>query len=143
MKDLLVLGGGFVASACASEWFIGRKLQSALGRVLCLHVAAFIASLCFTETVGAAAAFVLWTGMFTAWFGIRSHVESSILLRMLHFLRDGHATRDEMLGRYDRHDGQAARIEELVRAGLIRRTSDGILPTRKGRFVARIAARLR
>jgi hypothetical protein len=143
MTDLFVLFGGFAASACAIELLVARKLHTAVGRVIAIHLIGLSAALYFMRTVDVAAALVCWSGLFVAWFGIRSHIESSILLRILYFLRGGPLTRDEILGCYDREYGRAIRIDDLVKAGLLSRRSHEIALTARGRAVARLAALLR
>jgi len=143
VTDLLILLGGFAASAAAIELLVAGKLQTAVGRVMAMHLIGLGAALYFVRTVDIAAALVCWSGLFMAWFGVRSHIESSILLRMLYFLRDGPSTRDAILNRYDREYGRAIRTEDLVNAGLISRRSQELTLTSKGRAVARLAALLR
>jgi hypothetical protein len=138
MNGLLILTGGFVASALAVEFGVRRKLQSALGAVLAVHAAGFVVAAWLAD-VGATAAVVFWSGMFVCWFGIRCHVESSILLRMVYLLRHGPLTGADLVRRYARHYGEAARLEELERGGLMTKTSDRSPLTPKGHAIVRIA----
>jgi hypothetical protein len=142
MNDLLVLAASFAAAVLVTEVLVREKLQSALGRVVAVHCLAFAVAAWATHTLPGTSAFVFWTGMFALWFGLRSHVESSILLRMLTSLRERPASREEILLRYNQLYGRAARVDELVRAGLVTRTPTGIAPTTKGRVVARTAVLL-
>jgi hypothetical protein len=143
MRDLLVLGGAFALSVCALEVLVTRKLQSALGVIALVFGAGLAAALAFVRGVGVPGVLVFWSGLAACWFGVRSHIESSILINLLHRLRDGPAARDDLLEGYLRRHGEEARLDELVASGLVARTPDGILATAKGRFVARLAARLR
>jgi hypothetical protein len=142
MNSLSILTGGFVATALAVEFGVGRKLHSALGAVVAVHVAGFFASAWFAD-VAVSAALVFWTGMFVCWFGVRSHVESSILLRMVYLLRHGPLSGNDLVRRYERHYGEAARLEELERGGLLRTTRDRTQLTGKGQLIVRTATLLR
>ena len=143
MNDVLILAATFIAAVVASELLSGKNLQSVLGRVIICHVVAFAIAASATRIVPAAAVFVFWTGMFSLWFGLRSHIQSSILLRMLTRLRDRPATRAEILDWYNERFGRAHRVEGLVGAGLVTATGGVLAPTAKGRAVARIARLLR
>ena len=143
MRDLLILGGAFALSVCMIELLVKHKLQSALGTVAAVHGAGLAVALVVTRHVGVAGVLVFWTGLAACWFGVRSHVESSILLRLLHILRDGSSTREEILVRYQRDHSKSARIDELLRAGLVARAPDGVQVTPKGRAVARLVLLLR
>jgi hypothetical protein len=142
MMDVVIVFGAFVASAVASERLITRKLQSAFGRVLVVYAVGFALAIGLGRGVDRAAVFVFWTGMVAAWFGVRSHLESSILLQILMALRDGPCARGELLRRCMQY-GPVARGEELVRGGFLVEAADGLKPTPKGRLAARVAQRLR
>ena len=143
MSDLLVIAAAFTAAIVVTELFVGGRLQTVPGRVIVCQVIAFALVVRATRTVPGAAVFVFWSGAFALWFGLRSHVESSILLRMLTWLRNRPATRDEILERYNERYGRAHRVDGLVHAGLVT-AADGVLaPTAKGRLIVRIARLLR
>ena len=139
MRDILVVCALFVASVAVSDRLITRKLQSALGRVLVPYAAGLAIAFAMTGAVEPAALIVFWIGMLTAWFGVRSHLESSILLQMLIAVREHHSTRDEVLARCLRECGPAARTDELVHGGFLASSAAGLTPTRKGRLAARAA----
>jgi hypothetical protein len=143
MSDLLILAGTFLATTGAIEALVTRKLQSALGRVAGLHAVGLIAVISPPIGVRVAPAVLFWVGALTLWFGAKSHLESSILLWMVCFLRDRSATRDEILDSYDRHYGLRERRVELARAGFVVETPTGWVATRKGRAVVRLAELLR
>ena len=147
MTPLVVLGGAFVVAAAGSDLILaGAKVQTGLLRVLVVYAvlgAVLLVYLRWTQTAGAVAFLIYWAGAFLTWFGIRSHIESSILLRMLAFLRDGARSRAELLALYEEHYSLAQRMDELTRAGLVRPGLHGPEPTRKGAFIARAAAWLR
>jgi len=143
MNALLALAAMFLTTIAVTELFRGDKLQSVIGRVIACHVVAFALAARAIATVPVAAVFVFWTGMFALWFGLRSHIESSILLRMLTRLRDRPATRSEILDWYNQRYGRAHRVDGLVRAGLVTAAGGVLAPTAKGRLVVRIARLLR
>ena len=149
MSALLILSGGFGLTALSSELFLRRrKLQSALGRVVIVHAAGLATVLVMlTRSHGLATVPVLifWSGALLSWFGIRSHLESSILLRMIHMLRRRPMTRRDMTTQYESSYGRTQRIEDLVRAGLLVADPQGtgMKPTRKGLLITRLVLRLR
>jgi hypothetical protein len=97
----------------------------------------------WTHVAGTVAFSIYWAGAFLSWFGIRSHIESSILLRMLFLLKNGAMSRSELLTTYERHYSATQRLEELKRAGLLQPGARGLEATRKGMFIAKAAAWLR
>ena len=138
MNDVLIFAAGFAAAIVATELVVRDKLQTGLARVLIVHVLASAAAALTARGLPLAAGFVFWSGMFALWFGVRSHIESSILLRLLTSLAVRPATRDELLQRYAALHGRSDRVDELIRGGLVRAGADGVTPTAKGRFVARV-----
>src|SRR5258707_478561 len=69
----------------------GTKLQTGLTRVLVVWIGGYIAAVSWLvrdADSGLVALTIFWNGAFLIWFGVRSHIESSILLRMLFLLRD-------------------------------------------------------
>jgi hypothetical protein len=149
MSFLFILGVGFCATAISSGLLLGsRKVQSALGRVAIVQasgLAVVVAILSPSHRMGAAPILIFWSGALLAWFGVRSHLESSILLRMLHMLRRAPMTKGDLTSQYESYYGQEERLEELRLAGLL--TADperaSMTPTRKGLLVARLVLRLR
>jgi hypothetical protein len=148
VTDLLALVGAFAATALLSEVFLrSRKLQAALVRVLGVHAIGLIIALVVLlprHRISGVPILVFWSGAFLAWFGVRSHIESSILLRMVHILRRGPMRADGLIASYVSYYGPGERVEELVRAGLMTRSHDGpgLVLTGKGRLIARVALRL-
>jgi len=144
---MLVVLGGFLAAVIASELaLLGTRVQTGLGRVMLVHVLVLVAvywALSTTGEIGAITLLLFWTGASLSWFGVRSHIESSILLRMLFLLRQSSMKQEELLGEYESHYGESQRIEELLRAGLIQKTSGGMVPTNKGMWILRIVSLLK
>jgi hypothetical protein len=122
------------------------KLQTGLARVLVawggVYAAAMVWLLLDSE-ISPIAFTILWGGSFLTWFGVRSHIESSILLRMLVFLRRQPMTEPVLLTRYLSQYGEAARVEELCRGGLARKDRGGISVTPKGKQILRVVSTLR
>lgn len=128
-----------VAAVVISEVALGeRKLQTGLASVLRAWVvtgAMLLAHLALARGSGVLVAGVFWAGAFLSWFGMRSHVESSILLRMLYLLRGRTMTGDELVAAYERQYGPEQRVEELVRSGLAEKGPDGTRITAKGKSI--------
>lgn len=122
------------------------KLQTAFERVLAIWAATFavtLAVLILTTGSGATALTIFWCGTFMAWFGVRSHLESSILLRMLVLLRARPMTDAELIAEYTRRAGRTARLEELRRGGFIARDGAVLRLTRKGEVTLAAVCKLR
>jgi hypothetical protein len=112
-----------------------------LRKVVALHAffAALAAAWIFWTGAGSLASLaVLWLGAFLTWLTARSHVSSSILLRMVHLLRDGPLSRADLLARYHAAHGASHRSEELARTGLLRDST----PTLAGRVLGALALRM-
>lgn len=121
----------------------GKKLQTALARVLVVWVAAFAAVAGAVVRPDLPAVAVFWCGAFLLWFGVRSHVESSILLRMLYLLRRRPMTDAELMAEYASVYGESMRLAELGRGGLVVEDRGGVRVTPKGKVVLRFASKLR
>jgi hypothetical protein len=142
MSDVTLAVAVFIASIVLCEIVLRRtKLQTALTPVLAVHAFCWIALLIlfyWKQQTGAIAVTIFWAGAFLSWFGIRSHIESSILLRMLYLLKQHPRTANELVAQYLSHWGEKMRVEELVRAGLLDHDSNRIALTRKGNLILRI-----
>jgi hypothetical protein len=117
----------------------GRRAQSGLGALLALHVAV-AAGWCLAagRLLGAPALPIalLWAGAWLLWLGVRLHIESSILLRMVRLLRDAPLPAAELLTRCESQYGVAARLRELERGGFVRRDGERFALQARGRAVA-------
>ncbi len=124
----------------------GTKLQTGLGRVLIVWAAVYLGTLIALLIGGGASAFsftLFWGGAFLSWFGVRSHIESSILLRMLYVLRAGPMEQSALVSRYLAQYGQRARIDELLRGGLATENAGRLVATKKGRTILAVVEKLR
>lgn len=116
----------------------GRKVQTALPQLL---VVWGVLGLMIMAHFGAARGRgffvfgVFWAGAFLTWFCVRSHVESSILLRMLYLLRGRARSGDELVADYERLYGEEQRRRELLAAGLAEEGPEGVRVTAKGKRI--------
>lgn len=148
MIIILKVAGAFVVAVLLNEILLlsGRKVQSRIFGILMVHYVIFLMTILFitpAEVVRPVSIAIFWLGGFLSWFGIRSHLESSILLRMLYLLKFRSMKPAELLEEYENHYGETLRIEELIRSGLIRRDGQHFTLTRKGRWILAAATSLR
>ena len=147
MRETLVLLAGFFLAISTSEALLrGTKLQTGLHKVLLSHGFWFVLVWVYmmrTDGFSLLTLLIFWSGAFLTWFGMRSHVESSILLRMLYLLRQGPMSASDLLHEYESHYSEGARLEELFRGGLLEKKAGESVITAKGRFIASIAAHLK
>jgi hypothetical protein len=131
----------------ASEFALrGTKLQTGLGRILVVWTLVYLVvvyPLWLFGEVRPIAFTVFWGGAFLSWFGVRSHIESSILLRMLHILRRRPLPESELIAEYLKHAGHNVRTEELVRGNMAERSGDALIVTKKGRTILAVVEKLR
>jgi predicted transcriptional regulator len=123
-----------------------RKIQSRFAPILVVHALIFCLMLLLVLKKGEASivsAAIFWMGAFLTWFGMRSHLESSILLRMLYLLKKRSMKPGQLLEEYEQHYGEALRIEELVHSGLIRKDDQRFELTQKGRLILAAVIALR
>ena len=144
----IILGfAGLITAMIASELALGRtKLQTGLSRALAAWAGVYLVfayPVFHYGNTGIFAFTVLWGGSFLSWFGVRSHIESSILLRMLYLLRRGKMTEQALLGEYAALYGEAVRREELLRGGMAARGQETLTVTPKGKTILAVVARLR
>ncbi len=146
--DILVgFVAGFVAAVCLSEVALrGTKLQTGLAKVVFVHtgVAGLLLLYFFLKgRMVLPGVVIFWSGAFLTWFGVRSHMESSILLRMLYLLRRGFMSEKHLMEEYESHYGESQRLDELFRGGLLKRTPEGNIVTSKGLFILRVVSLLK
>ena len=147
MKLLIQVPAAFFACIILCELVLkGTKLQTALIKVFLVHGLCWIALLIFllaNNESGIIAMTIFWAGAFLTWFGIRSHIESSVLLRMLYLLRQQPVSSDQLLSQYHSHYGKELRIEELIRGGLLESGSSELNVSKKGNLILRIVQLLK
>jgi hypothetical protein len=136
-----------LAAAIASELALrGTKLQTGLARVVAAWGLVFLAGVYPVLRYGSTGPvpfLIFWGGAFVSWFGVRSHIESSILLRMLYLLRQQPMTDAELVAKYGAHYGPQMRMEELLRGGLAERDGERVSVTPKGKNILRLVVLLR
>jgi hypothetical protein len=144
MTELVVVAVSVLVAMAGSELVLrGAKLQTGLTRVLALWAVVYLIAIVWFVRAGDAAVLAFttfWGGVFLLWFGVRSHLESSILLRMLVLLRNRSMSDGRLLDEYAALYGEPMRVAELSRAGMIR---DGMRVTPKGKAVLFVASKLR
>lgn len=144
---IVLASAAVVLPIVATELALGRaKLQTALARVLVIWLIGYAAASIWLVSHGEggfAALTIFWSGAFLAWFGVRSHVESSILLRMLFLLRKGPLGDATLVDAYVSHYGEGARVDELARGGLVAGPADAARVTLKGKVILLVASKLR
>jgi hypothetical protein len=124
----------------------GTKLQTGLTRALAVWAVVYLLALFPLFRYGGTGPFpftIFWGGAFLSWFGVRSHIESSILLRMLYLLRRGPMTEAALVAAYASNFGEGTRREELLRGGLAVKEGDRLSITPKGRTILSVVAKLR
>ena len=147
MMGLSIVAVALFVAAVASELVLrGTKLQTGLGRVLVAWAVTYLAALYPLWAYGDTTPLpftIFWGGAFLSWFGVRSHVESSILLRMLYLLRDRPLSESELLAEYTAQYGPEMRFEELLRGKMATRNGDVTSVTPKGKTILRVVSLLR
>ena len=124
----------------------GAKLQTGLTRVLVVWIGGYLAAVSWLvrhADSGLVALTIFWSGAFLIWFGVRSHIESSILLRMLFLLRQCPMTDARLVDEYASRYGESMRIAELCRGGLIDKHGDRMRVTPKGKAILLFVSKLR
>ena len=81
---------------------------------------------------------LIWISGFFCWFGLRSHLESSILFRLLVLARRGKASSAELLARYHESESFDDRLENLAASGLINPVNGQV--SAKAKFLLRLFA---
>ena len=147
MIGVLIVGAALLAVMVASELVLGQtKLQTGLARVLAMWTAVYLAAIYFVVqygNVGIVGFTIFWGGAFLSWFGVRSHIESSILLRMLYLLRQGPRDEAGLVNAYLAIGGENVRLEELLRGGMAVKQGDEFTVTPKGKTILTVVAKLR
>jgi hypothetical protein len=146
MIVLAIVATALLVAAIGSELAVrGIKLQTGLGRVLVVWAGVYLPAVAALMISGVSpfSFTVFWGGAFLSWFGVRSHIESSILLRMLHLLRRGPMEQSALVAKYLTLCGQSARREELLRAGLAIENAGQLVVTDKGKNILAVVDKLK
>ena len=72
-----------------------------LGQFVMILIGLLLLYLAITRLSAVLPFAIFWSGAFLTWFGVRSHIESSILLRMAYLLRGHPMQPGELLEEYD------------------------------------------
>jgi hypothetical protein len=147
MMQLSLAAGAVLLPVVGSEFALARaKLQTALGRVLLVWLASCLAATVWLGrdgSVGVVPVTIFFGGAFLVWFGVRSHIESSILLRMLVLLRGRSLSDSRLVDEYNARYGESMRVAELCRGGLVETGVDGLQLTARGKTVLFLVSKLR
>jgi hypothetical protein len=147
MTGLLIVAAALLIAAMGSELALrGTKLQTGLGRVLAVWAGVYLPTIALLVIGGSISPFsftLFWGGAFLSWFGVRSHIESSILLRMLNLLRPRPMEQAALVAEYLELCGQSARTGELLRGGLAIENAGKLVVTDKGRKILAVVEKLR
>lgn len=147
MTGILLVLAALLVVMVLSELVLGQtKLQTGLSRILVAWTLVYLAAIYFVVqygNVGILAFTIFWGGAFLSWFGVRSHIESSILLRMLHLLRQGPRDEAALVSAYMAIGGENVRLEELLKGGMATREGETFSVTPKGKTILGVVAKLR
>ncbi len=147
MTQLSLAAGAVLVPVVGSEFALaGTKLQTALGRVLAVWLASYLAATVWVvrdTRAGIIALTILFGGAFLVWFGVRSHIESSILLRMLVLLRGRPMNDSRLVHEYNALYGESMRVAELCRGGLVEKRGERVQVTTRGKTVLFLVSKLR
>lgn len=147
MTGIILVLAALFAVMVLSELVLGKtKLQTGLSRILGAWTLVYLAAIYFVVyygNVGVLGFTIFWGGAFLSWFGVRSHIESSILLRMLHLLRRGSRDEAGIVSAYMAIGGEQVRLEELLKGGMATREGDAFSVTPKGKTILGVVAKLR
>jgi hypothetical protein len=124
----------------------GARVQTSLGRILGVWAAVWAAALYPVSRyggIGIVTLTIFWAGAFLSWFGVLSHIESSILLRMVYLLRRQPMTEAQVVETYSSQCRPGMRVEDLLRGGLATQNAGVLTVTGKGKAILRLAERLR
>lgn len=142
MSALAICGGAFVlAIALPEAWLRRSTMLAQLPKVVVMHACFAAPATVYLLASGAGSAgalWVAWAGAFLIWLTVRSHISSSILLRMVHMLWQGPLSASELTARYELDHGSEHRARQLRSAGLTR----GEAQTLAGRALAFLGRRL-
>lgn len=146
MNDVLAVFVALAIAFATSELALrGTKLQTGLVRVLVVWACVFaglVAYMLLCGNTGVIVCTLLWGGTFLSWFGVRSHIESSILMRMMYLLRKKPMSGPDLVNEYESHYGEALRREELFRGNLLANEQQPQI-TPKGRAILWVVSLLR
>jgi hypothetical protein len=147
VTDFLIITAALLIVAIAAELVLGpTKLETGLMSVLAAWATVYFVVLYFFlgwTDIDKVTFTIFWGGAFLSWFGIRSHIESSILLRMTYLLRHRSLTDTELVSEYNAQFNEERRIGELMKGRLLVRDRDHLKLTPKGKIILAVADKLR
>ena len=142
MKPLLILILYIIFAYAFFETvllFLKSKLQSNLFLVLGFAASGFIPLVFILPGIHFVVLAIFWLGLFLAWFGIKSHIESSILFRIIFLLKKSPSETPESLNdKYKKENGPGVRLSELVKGGFLDSFDSSYSLRTKGMAAAKI-----
>lgn len=142
MTEIALTLGAFLLGVLVSEVLLGGgTTQSATTPILGVQssFAGLVSVWLVRDGLSPVPALLFWSGALLAWTGIRLHIESSILLRLVYLLWSrGELTSAALLSLYEGRHGIGARLAEIERGGFAEIEEGVALVTPKGLRVARL-----
>lgn len=140
---VVILFAFLVAMGIGEIVLVRQKVQFAAASLALVHGVIFMmTTICATALgeVAPVSVLLFWAGAFLLWLGIRSHIESSILLRMLYLVKESNNSmaRSALVHLYDQHHGADPRLLELEKSGFIARRSGRVEILAKGRLARKM-----
>lgn len=139
MNELVFIIFGTFVILFLSELVLGdKKIQTVVFKLFFAFIVVLgllIACLATVSTNNLFVFIVLELGVFISWFGIRSHLQNSILLRFTCYLREDSLTKSQLINVYQKNHGLKEKMKELEEAKLIRVDQQFFELTPKGKLV--------
>jgi hypothetical protein len=135
---IAVIAAFAAATWISQRWLRGGKVQAGAAAVAAIHAGCalpVLVALVLRPGADLAGAIFFWIGGGLAWFVVRSHLESSILVSLVDEIAGGCSERGELLRRFHAREGLHVRLDGLARAGLTEARDGRPVVTPRGRAV--------
>jgi hypothetical protein len=120
----------------------GKNILSAVKIIIMTHLCILIAVLSFVVTnhiVSPIAVLIFWGGAFLFWYGVRDHIENSILLRMVYMVLSCKSINpNKLFSLYESQYGVEPRLKKLERSGFIKYKNEDVQILDKGHRVVKM-----
>jgi hypothetical protein len=142
--DVLTVISGFFLAIILSELFLRKnKIHTSLVSIIIMHVVVFLVLYLLQPIINIKlnliAVIIFWAGAFLAWFVVRSHLESSVLLQMIHLIgKHSDISKDNLCSLYESVYSPELRLKELIKGGLIENNPNKVIVSRKGHLIVSI-----
>lgn len=126
----------FIATFETYNRFRNKKIHLTIFPMVGINLACLLVGISFVKISSASEAFVVliyWLGLFFCWFGIRSHLESSILLEINSLVcGEKNLSEHQLLEKIKFSVSAQTRIDQLVQSGYLKKNgSNQYLTTNK------------